>query len=824
MKLDRGIIRDRHKTFVIIILIIFAWILTYYFHFVLKTGVIVTHFFYIPTIIAAVWWKRKGIVVPFFLIGMLFLFDVLNPLKDAFFEDVFRAMVLISVSLITVLLSERIEKSTMQLKNSEEQFRTVVESAFEGIVITDESNKIIFVNDSILSMFGYSKEELIGQQIRKFIPSHDLEKHGQTFARLQDTQKGPYEKTFEMMGIKKDGTEMPFEITLTNWEVNNQPFITSVLRDITIRKETEKTQAIFSAIVQHSEEGIIGKDLEGHIISWNPAAEKIYGYKTDEVMGKSVFTLFPDHIDELKQIIERVSRGEVIGHYETKRVTKQGNTIDVSLVISPLKDADGKIVGVSTISRNITHEKIAEKELEESDAKLRLVTSHMVDIVSQSNVEGDYIYASPSVESVLGFKPTELIGKSVFDYIHPDDIEHTKSALHEVSTTHVPGSAQFRYRKKDGSYIWVETRGSPLFRENGETYGYVFNSRDITEQKEIGDALRESEEKYRSVIESADDIILIVDYNGRVLLVNEVGAKFVNMERHEILGGNVEDFLPESYEVAFELLRKVYDTGEGLKTELPIVFRGDQLWFSASVQPLFGSKHEVQSVQVIARDITEIKEIQIQLEQTLKEKEMLMKEIYHRVKNNLMVISSLLNLQSGYIEDEKAKSIFKESQNRANSMAIIHQRLYQSSDLKNIDFGDYIHTLANDLYDSYVPDPERVGLNINADEVKIDINTSIPLGLIINELLSNSMKHGFPDDKKGEITIDFHKVDGDFILEVKDTGVGIPEDIDIFNTGSLGMQLITSLTQQISGELEFARTPNTCFRVTFPETEYGEDE
>ena len=149
-----------------------------------------------------------------------------------------------------------------------------------------------------------------------------------------------------------------------------------------------------------------------------------------------------------------------------------------------------------------------------------------------------------------------------------------------------------------------------------------------------------------------------------------------------------------------------------------------------------------------------------------------------------MVISSLLNLQSRYIKDEEAKGIFKESQNRAHSMAIIHERLYQSSDLKKIDFGDYIRTLANDLYRIYVLRPEKVELQVNADEIMIDINTSIPLGLILNELLSNSMKHGFPGDTKGKITIDFHKIDGDFLLEVRDSGIGSLK-MYIFNTGSL---------------------------------------
>ena len=179
-------------------------------------------------------------------------------------------------------------------------------------------------------------------------------------------------------------------------------------------------------------------------------------------------------------------------------------------------------------------------------------------------------------------------------------------------------------------------------------------------------------------------------------------------------------------------------------------------------------------VQVISRDITEIKNTQMELEQALKDKDMLMKEIYHRVKNNLMVISSLLNLQSRYIKDEEAKGIFKESQDRAHSMALIHERLYRSSDLKHMDFGDYIRTLAMDLFRTYVSDPSRIKLEIEVEDILIDINTAIPLGLIVNELLSNSMKHAFPGDKSGVIKVKFQKKDHICILEIKDTGVGFP--------------------------------------------------
>ncbi|MEW6011374.1 MAG: sensor histidine kinase [Euryarchaeota archaeon] len=210
----------------------------------------------------------------------------------------------------------------------------------------------------------------------------------------------------------------------------------------------------------------------------------------------------------------------------------------------------------------------------------------------------------------------------------------------------------------------------------------------------------------------------------------------------------------------------------------------------------------------------------IQLEKALEEKEMLLKEIHHRVKNNLMVISSLLSLQSRYIKDKKALAVFKESQNRAKSMALIHEKLYRSTDLKRIDFGEYIRTFSAELYHSIVGDPRQVKLELNVEHVMLDINTSIPLGLIVNELITNSMKYAFPPGTEGKIKIDFYPQDDYFILNVSDDGIGIPEEVDIENTKSLGLQLVNSLTEQINGQLTVNRKDPTEFKIKFQEISF----
>ncbi|OEC87568.1 MULTISPECIES: histidine kinase dimerization/phosphoacceptor domain -containing protein [Methanobacterium] len=255
-------------------------------------------------------------------------------------------------------------------------------------------------------------------------------------------------------------------------------------------------------------------------------------------------------------------------------------------------------------------------------------------------------------------------------------------------------------------------------------------------------------------------------------------------------------------------------------------------------------------------ELTELKRSKIELQIALQEKEMLLKEIHHRVKNNLIMISNLLELQSHYIKDKTDFNFFRESQNRANSMALIHERFYQSSDLKSIDFGDYICTLATDLVNTYVNASGQINLITDVENIMLDIDTAIPLGLILNELLTNSLKYAFPVtsscglsdgtsassaafncrfedltsisssntvqesvNKNARITVIFHKISDKFELIVKDNGIGFPKDLDYKKTGTLGLELINRITKQIDGIIELDTSEGTEFKITFKELE-----
>jgi len=218
----------------------------------------------------------------------------------------------------------------------------------------------------------------------------------------------------------------------------------------------------------------------------------------------------------------------------------------------------------------------------------------------------------------------------------------------------------------------------------------------------------------------------------------------------------------------------------------------------------------------IQQDITALKQVEDEIKRSLREKEALLREIHHRVKNNMQVISSLLSLQSRHITDEKSLELFKDSQNRVRSMALIHEKLYQSKDLAGIDIGQYIQGLAQQLFRLYEMDPGRIAFRLDAHDITFQIDTAIPCGLIVNELISNALKHAFPDGKKGEISVSIHSRNDDlYALTVKDSGIGIPESLDITRTDTLGLSLVKSLADQLRGTLEVGREGGTAITITF---------
>lgn len=329
-----------------------------------------------------------------------------------------------------------------------------------------------------------------------------------------------------------------------------------------------------------------------------------------------------------------------------------------------------------------------------------------------------------------------------------------------------------------------------------------------------------AEEKYRNLFDYANDGIIIHDLGERVIAWNKSAEDILGWKSDEVIGKKVSQLIVPSrlQEERNQIVRNALlgNAVTGIDT-VRLRKDGTKIDVSVSISPLLNSKQNVTGFSSIIRDITERKRAEDHIKKSLEEKEVLLKEIHHRVKNNMQVISSMLKLQSGYIEDEKYLQIFKESQQRIITMSLIHEKLYQSKDMAGIDFKEYTKDLANGIFQSYGINMNRIKLIINVKDIYLSVDDAIPCGLIINELISNSLKHAFPDNRNGEIKVDIQSSnENDINLSVSDNGAGIPDNLDFRKTRSLGLHLVTILAEnQLQGEIDLNKNEGTEFKIKF---------
>ncbi|QUH22592.1 PocR ligand-binding domain-containing protein [Methanobacterium alkalithermotolerans] len=337
--------------------------------------------------------------------------------------------------------------------------------------------------------------------------------------------------------------------------------------------------------------------------------------------------------------------------------------------------------------------------------------------------------------------------------------------------------------------------------------------------------LQESEHKFRSILNNLPGAVfeLTAKKDGYRYL------SYIGPRIHEMFGFDqdkdiqmeiVRQLHPEDRESFLISIEESLSNARPFNHEARFITPSGEKWFQVISTPVHCDEDLLYHGVIL--DIHDRKLAEQIMEKSLQEKKLLLQEIHHRVKNNMQIISSLMNLQAMEMDDEKTLKFIRDSQNRVKSMAIIHEKLYESTDLSRISFKDYLHNLISYLYDSYTIHPGRVKLKTMVNDFSFNIDTAIPLGLIINELASNSLKYAFPEEREGELCINLKKVGEKFKLVVADNGIGFPEHFDYKNTTTLGLQLVNKLTQQLDGSITLDNKKGSKFIIEFSELEYRE--
>ncbi len=476
-------------------------------------------------------------------------------------------------------------------------------------------------------------------------------------------------------------------------------------------------------------------------------------------------------------------------------------------------DKPESIEGFKLSNRDFT-ELCQNNDLEE---KLKeLILESAADPIFVHDLKGNFIYISNNACKSLGYTKDELIKLNLHDLVIPKYKKFIDARIKEIQLKNklVFQTAHFR---KDKSIINVEVHARAMEFQDEV---FIFSiSHDITNLKRIEDVIKEREKHLSLITDNMLDLIYQVNNDGIFEYVSPSITDLLGYDREDIIGKKDFELIklvhPDDLKLIIDSLQMAITTLKPKRIQHRYKHAdGNYIWVETIGNPLSNEKGEFSGAVYITRDIRELKKIEDQFKSSLEEKEVLLKEIHHRVKNNMQIISSLLNLQAKCLTDENAVNSLKESRDRVISMAIVHEKLYQSDDLSRIDFAEYIKKFVTDLLSSYEINSRSVRPKIDVENILLDINFAIPCGLIINELFSNSIKHAFPEGF-GEVCIKFHLNNSERVLIVSDNGIGFPEDLDYQNTKTLGLQLVNALVNQLNGKIELFRNEGTTFKIIF---------
>ncbi len=710
------------------------------------------------------------------------------------------------------------KKAEKELKESEKKYRELVEKSLQGVIIIQDS-RIVFANKALAKITGFTIKELLSlkpARMKALIHPEDQERVWRLLENRQEGKALP--PHYEFRGIRKDGSVMWLEIFASQIIFNGKPAIQGAIIDITERKQAEEThrenEERFRTMVETAPGMLMIADAKGNNIYVSPNCEKLTGYTQEELQGTMKWWVHKEDTPKARKIFKQTFQNGKRGKdFEYKSVKKNGDIWHASSTWEPLRDKKGYLLGVVMQTIDITERKKTEEALRESEEKYRAIFESINDVYFRTDRHGIVTLISPSVQTQSGWAPEEIIGKPVTDfYCNPDDHKKTMEKLNESG---VVNDYELRLLAKDGSVIETSASSSLIFDDKGKPMGLEGVLRNITERKRTEEELQAREAYLDQLFESAQEAIVMADHKGGALRINQEFTKLFGYTQEETIGKTMDELIvPKKLRQSATLITEKVAKGEKTAFEA-IRCRKDGQMIAVSVlaSPIIVGGKQI-GTYGIYRNITERKMAEDQIKASLKEKEILLQEVHHRVKNNMQIISSLLNLQSSHIKDKESLGLFKSSQNRVKSMALIHERLYQSKDFTRIDVADYVQNLTNHLFITYGISKEAIRLKINIKDIFLDINTAIPCGLIINELVSNSLKHAFPNGKKGEIQISMRPLSkSEMELVVGDNGVGMPEDANLRNTKSLGLYLVSMLAEdQLHGKIKLDKTGGTAYR------------
>jgi len=709
----------------------------------------------------------------------------------------------------------------------------------------NEDGTFVAVNDTEARWLGYRPDEMVGQM--KFT---DLltEAGKATFAlNFQRFKAQGHIEDLEFDLVRKDGSLLPvlLNATAVRDAFGRMERSRSTIFDISRRKRAESERDRFFVL---SPDMLCIADTAGRFKRVNPAFTEVLGYSA-ETLTERPFLEFvhPDDRAATEAETAKLAAGVPTLRFTNRYRHADGSWRWLSWRVQP-DIAEGVLYATA---RDVTSERAAAEALRISEEKLSITLGSIGDGVLATDVSGCITLLNPVAETLSGWTQAEALGRpveEVFRIIHAQTRQPAEVPVQAVlQTGAIHGLANHTVLiARDGSERPIADSAAPIRDRAGAVIGVVLVFRDQSEEYLARQAQHALSARMAFLLTSTGAVVYArrVDPDHELTYVSPNCREVLGAPAQSLLGptGWSEHLHPDEREGVLAWIDQLRTVGESVSREYRYLHRdGSWRWIHDALRlvrdvdgrPLefVGAWTDLTMAEIkaahdglermVAARTEELRQSQARISQSLHEKETLLKEIHHRVKNNLQIIGSLLAWQAETLPDPGLRAPFEESIRRLRSMSLIHERLYQSDALGSMDFGGYTESLSNFLFRSYEI-TGRIRIRVEADPCTLNIDTAVPCGLILNELISNALKHAFPDGHTGEVVVTLRSVPGGrFCLGVHDDGVGLPEGFDPARTTSLGMQLVTSLTRQIKGTLTITRDRGTGFRIEFKELTYG---
>lgn len=573
---------------------------------------------------------------------------------------------------------------------------------------------------------------------------------------------------------------------------------------------------------------VLWKDPDSNFLGCNTNFARKTGFTSPaDIIGKNDYDL-PFRKEEVEGFL--VDDRMVMAtrtpklHFEEREHVANDEEIYLDTCKIPLFDAEGNVSGILAVAMETTEHKRAEAQkdaalaaLRESEFKYRSLIEHSTDVVFCVNEKGEYQFANQVFASTFGKTPDYFIGKTFWDVYPKEHADYRQAASKKVFETGEPQSIEVEVPLPDRTLYFL-AKANPIRDENGKVFLNLTTATDITDRKLIEDALKKSEIQYRVLFEQvAVGVAKIETHTGRFVTINQRYCDIVGYSMDEMLQLSFQTItFPDDLQADLdnmELLRR-NKLREFTMEKRYLHKNGSIVWINLTVSPLWQLGEKPDYHVAIAEDITKRKMAEKKIHDLLAEKELLLKEVYHRVKNSMNTIKSLLSLQLSTEKNPSAAESLRDTLGRVQSMITLYDRLYGSQNYREMPVRDYLQSLAREIVGSF-PNSNIVDLALEVDDFILHVNVLSPLGIIINELLTNSMKYAFADRESGEIRLSATRDDSCVTIVVQDNGVGVPESIDFGTSTGFGISLVKMLTEQIGGTVVIERGAGTRFVLRF---------